>query len=110
MTSTGAVFSCRFFLHHLQSGLKTLDLSFCDRMRGLPEGLSALNKSIVLVRQRNVRVLHLAGHRSTTAVQQSSLHAAPTPTSSYLSIVCREGYGGRAMEMARKTEMSALLF
>jgi hypothetical protein len=32
------------------------------RMRALPERLSALNKSILLVRQRNVRVLHSAGH------------------------------------------------
>jgi hypothetical protein len=39
-----------------------LNLSQGTGLRALPEGLSALNKSIVLVRQRNVRVLHLAGH------------------------------------------------
>ncbi len=35
------------------------------RLRALPERLSAQNKSILLVRQRNVRVLHLAGHART---------------------------------------------
>ena len=39
-----------------------LKLSQGTGLRALPEALSALNKSIVLVRQRNVRVLHLAGH------------------------------------------------
>ncbi len=43
-------------------GSLLLNLSQCTGLKALPEELSALNKSIVLGRQRNVRSLHLAGH------------------------------------------------
>ena len=44
------------------TALQTLSLSQGTGLRALPKGLSVLSKSIVLVRQRNVPVLHFAGH------------------------------------------------